>query len=90
MTMPQPTSSIDDAAWANAERGHRTQRWASTTMLAGALQRAAVLGSRADSFSPTLSAGEGWAEKLLQDKNQPEKCLKPRRTLTNQVEQQES
>jgi hypothetical protein len=59
MTMPQPTSSIDDDAWANAERGHRAQRWASTTMLAGALQRAAVLGSRADSFSPPSARVKG-------------------------------
>jgi hypothetical protein len=76
MTMPQQPLRSMMMRGPNAERGHRAQRWASTTMLAGALQRAVVLGSRADSFSPPSARVKGGPKKLLQDKSQPENVSK--------------
>ena len=50
------------------ERGHRAQRLASTRMLACPLQRAASSDPKSDSFSTHPQNGEGWVEKLLQDR----------------------
>ena len=50
------------------ERGHRAQGLASTRKLAGTLHSAASSDPKSDSFSTHPQNGEGWVEKLLQDR----------------------